>query len=124
MGKITWTKKYEEDLGTKDEKGWYDYEYRYYTYWFTLPDNQKIRARSYTYQLEHCSIYVSLDNLDSKNDIQMLKLKAYIFAIINFLLTTQGIKTINYFNEAYKPVDLTAVINNLSDFVFEHSTNG
>ncbi len=27
-------KEYHEDLGTKDEEGYYDFAYRYWIYWF------------------------------------------------------------------------------------------
>jgi hypothetical protein len=49
------TKEYCEDLGTKDEEGNYDYEYRYWVYWFDL-DGRTYRARVYTHSSEDASV--------------------------------------------------------------------
>jgi hypothetical protein len=40
-------KEYREDLGEQDADGYYDYEYRYWVYWFDL-DGRNYRARVYT----------------------------------------------------------------------------
>ncbi len=119
MEKIVWSKKYEEDLGSKDENGLYDYAYRYFTYWFTLPNNERIRGRRYTDTLENCSLHIALDDLERKSDPRSSQMVAYVSGIINFLLATEGVKKIEYFSQAYKPVDLTTIKDNLKDFSFE-----
>jgi hypothetical protein len=47
MARPVVTKEYREDLGTKDADGFYEYEYRYWVYWFDL-DGRRYRARIYT----------------------------------------------------------------------------
>ena len=41
------TKEYCEDLGERDDEGYYDYAYRYWVYSFSL-DGRNYRARIYT----------------------------------------------------------------------------
>jgi hypothetical protein len=49
------TKEYREDLGTKDADGLYDYEYRYWIYWFEL-DGRRYRARIYTNSADEADV--------------------------------------------------------------------
>ena len=118
MKKIIWSKTYQEDKGAETEDGSYGYDYRYFTYWFALPDKQKIRARRYTDTPDQCAIYVSLDDLQRKNNSEPLKTKDAVFGIINFLTKIEGVKKVEYFSGGYKPVDLTKMKNNLKDFTF------
>lgn len=113
MEKIVWTKKYQEDHGAMNEDGFYDYSYRYFTYWFLLPDNQKIRGRRYADTPGQCSLYIALDDLEPRSDAAALKRKDYISGIVNFLLVNEGVEKIEHFSEGYKPVDMTTIKDNL-----------
>lgn len=124
MEKIIWTKEYQEDLGTEDEKGWYDYAYRYYIYWFTLPNKQKIEVRRYTDTPDECSIFLPSEDSVGKKSIEKSPSKNYIFGIIHFLLKKEGLKTIDYFSEGYRSVDLTKVQNNFNQLNFVELKNG
>ena len=124
MEKIGWTKEYHEDLGSKDEKGWYDYAYRYYIYMFFLPNNSKIRVRRYTDTPDHCSLFLPDEDLAEKKALDKSPSKNYIYGIINFLLKKENLKTIDYYNLGYKSIDLNKVNNNLKDFTFEEKKVG
>ncbi len=119
MEKIVWTKEYQEDLGTKDERGWYDYAYRYYIYWFYLPNNSKIKVRRYKDSPDHGSLFLPDEDLAAKKALEKSLSRQYIFGIINFLLKNEGLKTIDYYNMGYKSIDLSNVENNLKNFTFE-----
>ena len=121
MERIIWNKEYHEDLGVKDKQGGYDYAYRYYIYWFTLPNKQKIKVRRYTDTPDQCSIFLSSEDSVGKKALDKSPSKNYIFAIIHFLLKNEGIKTIDYFSEGYRSIDLSKVTNNLKAFIFEES---
>ncbi|ABG58425.1 hypothetical protein [Cytophaga hutchinsonii] len=124
MEKIFWTKEYQEDVGTKDEQGWYDYAYRYYIYWFTFPNRQKIKVRRYTDTPDHCSIFLPEEDLAIKKALDKSPSKNYIFGVVNFLLKKEGAKTIDYYNMGYKSIDLSKVRNNRNEFVFEEGKVG
>ena len=119
MEKISWTKEYQEDLSERGEDGSYDYAYRYYIYWFSLPDKQKIKARRYTDTPDHCSLFIELDDISGKTALEKSASKRYIFAIVNFLLTKEGVKTVDYYNMGYKAIDLKKVKSNMKDVTFE-----
>ena len=122
METIKWSKKYQEDLGTKDSEGFYDYAYCYYTYWFLLPDDTKIRGRQYADTPGKCSLYISLDDLEGKNDMKTIKKLDYVSAIINFLRTYHEAVQFNYFNGTYNVIDSNKIKNNLENFSFEEVT--
>lgn len=124
MEKITWSKEYQEDLGTKDKHGGYDYAYRYYIYWFYLPNKTKVKVRRYTDTPDECSLFLPDEDLAIKKALDKSPSKKYIFAVINFLLKIEGAKTIDYYNMGYKSIDLSKVNNNLKEFVFEKGRNG
>jgi hypothetical protein len=124
MEKISWIKEYHEDLGTKDKQGVYDYAYRYYIYWFTLPNKQKIKVRRYTDTPDHSSIFLPDEDLAIKKALDKLPSKNYIFGIIHFLLKKEGVKTIDYYNMGYKSIDLKNVKNNFNEFNFEEAKGG
>jgi len=49
------SKEYREDLGERDADGFYDYEYRYWNYWFDFGD-RRYRARIYTDSDDEASV--------------------------------------------------------------------
>jgi hypothetical protein len=55
LAELVVTKEYREDLGTKDEDGSYDYDYRYWVYRFDV-DGRRYRARIYVDSPEDASV--------------------------------------------------------------------
>jgi hypothetical protein len=49
------TKEYREDLGERNAEGSYDYEYRYWIYWFDF-DGRRYRARIHTDDPSNASV--------------------------------------------------------------------
>lgn len=119
--KIKWTKKYHEDLGTKDKDGFYSYAYCYYIYEFFLPDNDIIKFRQYTDTADKCSMFFPLDELIQKTDSVSKEKVNSISAIINFMRTDSGIEKFEFFNGGYKPVDLDRLVNRFTEFSFEQT---
>lgn len=120
--KIRWTKKYHEDLRTKDKDGFYDYAYRYFIYEFFLPNNDVVKFRQYTDTLDECSMFVALDELIQKSDSVSKDKINFISTIINFMQTDLGINKFSFLNGTYKPIDLNKFSNRQIDFSFEQVT--
>jgi hypothetical protein len=55
MGTPLVKREYYEDLGTKDDEGYYDYAYRYWIYWFDI-DGRNYRARVYVDSQEETDV--------------------------------------------------------------------
>jgi hypothetical protein len=53
--KLVVKKEYHEDLGTKDEEGYYDFAYRYWIYSFDI-GGRSYRARVYTHSQEEADV--------------------------------------------------------------------
>ena len=55
MTELTVAREYLEDLGEQDDEGYYEYEYRYWIYRFSL-DGRNYRARIYTHSPEEADV--------------------------------------------------------------------
>jgi hypothetical protein len=102
---INWSKEYHEDIGEKDEKGFFTYVYRYFIYHFYLPNKTLIRGRQYTDTINECAFYFS------GADEQLLKqlneeLVRYLPCVVDFMAKNQGVTKLLYFNGSYLPLVL------------------
>jgi hypothetical protein len=112
---IKWSKKYYEELGEKDQNGFYEYAYRYFIYWFYLPDKFRIRIKNYTDEILEGSLFLFKENEPAnKAEID----PTFISAILAFMHTKQGVIRFTLFDGGYKPIDLTRLKDNSKDFSF------
>ena len=112
---IKWSKKYYEELGEKDQDGFYEYAYRYFIYWFYLPNKFKIRIRNYTDEILEGSLFLcKKDGPVKEFEID----STFISAILAFMYTKQGVIHFTLFDGGYKPIDLTGLKDNSKDFSF------
>jgi hypothetical protein len=122
---IPWSKNYYEDLGEKDEEGFFDYAYRYFIYEFYLPNNYQISVRQYCDTIHQGHLFLSANNflfaesIAQQND-NFLKKAAYISAIIDFMSATQAISEFDYFVDTYRSIAID--LNEVSDFSFIEMT--
>jgi hypothetical protein len=114
--KILWFRTHHEDVGAEDADGSYGYAYYYHIYLFSLPDRRTLRVRRYTDTPNQCSLFIDLKELTRMQDTETLD---HVHAIINFLITKEGVKKFDYFSTGYKSIDLTKVKQNLEAFTFE-----
>jgi hypothetical protein len=114
--KILWSRTYHEDVGAEDAGGSYGYAYYYHIYLFSLPERRTLRVRRYTDTPDQCSLFMDLKELTRMQDTETLD---HVHAIINFLMTKEGIKKVDYFSDGYKSIDVTKVKQNLKSFTFE-----
>lgn len=115
---IRWTKTYNEELGTKDEDGFYDYAYCYYVYRFHLPDKSEVMARRYADIPEKCAVFIPITNA---NEAGLGQLKSWICGIGKFLLENEGVREIEHFTlqKGYQSIDSTELSCELSNFSFQ-----
>lgn len=104
MNSIEWSKGYHEDIGEKDENGFFDYVYQYFIYHFYLP-GITIIGRRYTDELDERAFYFY------GADEQLIKqigeeLMRHLPCIVDFMTVTQGVKQFIYFNGEYSPLVL------------------
>lgn len=114
---VKWNKVYYEELGEKDQNGFYDYAYHYWVYLFSFPSGDKIRAKKYMDEPDECSLFLFDALSECINDAILTKLDN-ISAVINFLRATQNSSRFTYFNHGYELVDLNKIKENMSDFLF------
>lgn len=118
---IKWSKKYYEELGEKDQEGFYEYAYCYFTYSFYLPNKFEIIIRNYTDEGLEGSLFLYKDNKPVKEfEID----PTFISAILAFMYTKQNIIYFNLFDGGYKLIDLKDLEDNPSDFSFVEITAG
>ncbi|WP_223650352.1 hypothetical protein [Hymenobacter psoromatis] len=120
---IRWNKKYYEDLGEKDENGFFDYAYYYFIYSFYLPDKEIIRVRQYADTLGACHLFLYGDCLRKQINEVPPEEVAYIAAVVNFIRATGKVIEFTYFNGSYIPLDLKKLKSNLTDFSFIEITD-
>ena len=66
------TKEYREDLGIRNEDGYYEYAYRYWVYWFDL-DGRRYRARVYTDSPDEADVmHLGLRSAQYEQDVQTI----------------------------------------------------
>jgi hypothetical protein len=102
---IKWRKEYHEDIGEEDENGFFDYVYRYFIYHFYLPDKTLITVRQYTDTIDECAFYFT------GADEQLIKqikeeLLRYLPCVVDFMISSQGVKKLLYFDGRYLPLVL------------------
>lgn len=112
---IKWSKKYCEELGEKDQNGFCEYAYRYFIYWFYLPNKFKIKIRNYMDEILEGSLFLYKKNGPAKK----LEIDpTFISAVLAFMYANQNIIYFNIFDEGYEPIDLKDLEDNSSDFSF------
>jgi len=118
MQEIRWAKAYNEELGTKDEDGYYDYAYCYYTYRFCLPDKSEVMARRYTDTPEKCAVFMPIT---TASEARLEQLQNWICCISKFLLEHEGVGGIEHFTrqQGYQCIDSTELSCDLSDVAFQ-----
>jgi hypothetical protein len=103
---VKWSKEYHEDIGEEDENGFFDYVYRYFTYRFYLPDKTIITVRRYTDTIDECAFYFSGADEQSMKQIDE-ELLEYLPCVVDFIIRSQGVTKLLYFNGSYLPLVLT-----------------
>ena len=122
---IRWGKKYYEELGEKDQEGFYEYAYRYYLYIFYLPGGNKIRIKRYMDTSDECSLFFvnHFFNLAYKLiDEEFIKAQDGLSAIIAFMRVTQVVSQFYYFNGDYKPFNSEELKEDSKDYFFVEMT--
>ena len=114
---IIWGKKYYEELGEKDQEGFYDYAYHYYIYLFRLPDGNKIRIKRYMDTPNECSLFFS-NYFYKLIDDEFIETQDVISAVIAFMRMTQAVNQFDYFNGDYRPINLENLKDNFNTFSF------
>lgn len=125
---IYWNKKYYEDLGEKDDEGFYDYVYRYFDFWFNLPEKQAIRARIYTDETSKCNlhgIYIQQNSygigkewdIIKKLDEDFVSSNIYFISILNFLRESEKVKNFFYIDKKYKKINYRKIDTSSVKFV-------
>ena len=71
------TKEYFEDLGERDDEGYYDYAYRYWVYWFDL-DGRHYRARIYTDMPDEADVMGTDETRHPEHDDDLRVIRAYL----------------------------------------------
>ncbi|RZJ61885.1 MAG: hypothetical protein EOO58_01285 [Hymenobacter sp.] len=118
---IRWGKKYYEELGGKDQDGFYDYAYRYYIYLFYLPDRNRVRVKRYMDTPNECSLFF-IDNFYKLIDNKFIETQEVLSAIIAFMRVTQAVSQFYYFNGDYIPINLGNLRDDSKTFSFIEMT--
>jgi hypothetical protein len=112
---IKWSKKYQEDLGELDQDSFYDHVHRWSTYLFQLPAGCSIEIRNDKEFILEGNLFIFKGNeLDKDCAVDA----PFVSAVIAFMYTKQEIVHFNLFDGDYKPIDLSELIDNSSDFCF------
>ena len=118
---IRWGKKYYEELGEKDQEGFYEYAYRYYVYLFYLPGGNRVRIKRYMDEPNECSLFFMNYFHRLVND-EFIESQDGISAVIAFMRATQAVNQLYYFNGSYKPINLEKLKDNSKGFSFTEMT--
>jgi hypothetical protein len=121
---ISWRKEYYEDLGEKDENGYFDYAYRYFIYTFYLPNNGLIIIRQYTDSLTECALYICYDYQGGHFNREPLSEIDYVSDIISFMRKKdQGITNFSRFNGKYVPINMSELRVKKEGTIFVENTS-